>query len=75
MSSKQLLDEVTSLPLKDRALLDDNPLLKDLNQPKTVLHDQWMREARHRLAEISSGATIPVAADDVFRNLLDRLQG
>jgi putative addiction module component (TIGR02574 family) len=74
MDTKQLLDEATSLPVEERALLVDS-LLKSLNQPKTELDDQWVKEARQRLDEIRSGAATPVPADDVFRKLWDRLRG
>ena len=74
MDTKQLLDEATSLPVEERALLVD-ALLKSLNQPKTELDDQWTKEARRRLAEIRSGAAEPIASDDVFRNLWARLRG
>ncbi len=74
MDTKQLLDEATSLPVEERALLVDS-LLKSLNQPKTELDDQWAEEARKRLAEVRSGVATPMAGDDVFRNLWDRLRG
>ncbi|RRQ20186.1 addiction module protein [Guyparkeria sp. SCN-R1] len=74
MDTKQLLDEATSLPVEERALLVDS-LLKSLNQPKTELDDQWTEEARKRLAEIRSGSATPIAGDDVFRNLWTRLRG
>ena len=74
MDTKQLLDEATSLPVEERALLVDS-LLKSLNQPKTEVDDQWVTEARKRLDEIRSGTATPVPADDVFRKLWDRLRG
>lgn len=74
MDTKQLLDEATSLPVEERALLVDS-LLKSLNQPKSELDDQWAEEARKRLSEIRSGAATPITGDDVFRNLWTRLRG
>jgi putative addiction module component (TIGR02574 family) len=68
MNMKQLIDEVVSLPVDERAHVADS-LLQSLNSPEPSLDAQWLTEAQRRLAELRSGAVVPVSADAVFEHL------
>jgi putative addiction module component (TIGR02574 family) len=68
MNMKQLIDEVVSLPVDERAHVADS-LLQSLNSPEPSLDAQWLTEAQRRLAELRSGAVVPVSGDAVFEHL------
>jgi putative addiction module component (TIGR02574 family) len=68
MNMKQLIDEVVSLPVDERAHVADS-LLQSLNSPEPSLDAKWLTEAQRRLAELRSGAVAPVSGDAVFEHL------
>jgi len=71
MNTKQLIDEVVSLPVEERALVVDS-LLRSLNQPESEIDRKWAAVAQRRLAEIRSGAVEPVPGEEVFEKIWKR---
>lgn len=71
MNTKELIDEVVSLPVEDRALVVDS-LLRSLNQPESEIDKQWTVVARKRLAEMRSGSVTAVPGEKVFEKIWAR---
>lgn len=69
---KKLIDEALSLPIEDRAFMADS-LLKSLNTPDPEIDENWIKTAKHRLAEIRSGKVKPIPGDKVFARAQQRL--
>ena len=67
----ELLKEVLSLPVEQRALLADT-ILKSLNAPEADLDRIWVEEAKRRLEELRSGRIKAVAGDEVFQRVRAR---
>ena len=74
MNAKQLVDEVISLPVEERALVVDI-LLRSLNQPESEMDKKWSIEAKRRLSEFRAGRVEAVAGDEVFNRVLKRFEG
>jgi putative addiction module component (TIGR02574 family) len=72
MNMKQLIDEVVSLPVEERAHVADS-LLQSLNAPEPSLDAQWLIEAQRRLTELRSGAVAPISGESVFLRLQGKL--
>jgi hypothetical protein len=68
MSTKEIMNEMLSLPVEQRALLADS-LLKSLNAPETEIDKEWFALAELRLEEIRSGKIKPVNGEEVFRKI------
>ncbi|MDH5718435.1 MAG: addiction module protein [Spirochaetia bacterium] len=54
MKMKQLIHEVESLPVEERAFIADS-LLRGLNQPETEVDKKWLSVAQKRLKEKRAG--------------------
>jgi putative addiction module component (TIGR02574 family) len=67
----ELLKEVLSLPVEQRALLADT-ILRSLNAPDADLDRIWVEEAKRRLEELRSGRVKAVPGDDVFQRVRAR---
>lgn len=72
MNTQELISEVTSLPVEERALIADT-LLRTLNQPEPEVDQKWLQVARRRLNEIRSGKVKPVPGDEVFQKIWSKL--
>jgi len=72
MNTKELLDEVISLPVEERARLADS-ILRTLNAPEPEIEHQWVAVAQRRLQELRSGMVHPIAGDDVFTRVWKQL--
>ena len=72
MNTQELISEVTSLPVEERALIADT-LLRTLNQPESEVDQKWLPVARRRLNEIRSGKVKPVEGDEVFQKIWSKL--
>lgn len=71
MNTKELIDEVVSLPVEDRALVADS-LLRSLNQPESGIDRKWVDVAKRRLAELRSGTSRSVPGSEVFERIWKR---
>ena len=72
MSTKKLIDEAESLPVEERALLVDS-LLRTLNQPEAEIDAEWTSVAQRRISEMRSGKVKPVAGQEVFDRIRNRI--
>mgnify|MGYP006295752157 CR=1 FL=1 len=68
MNAKEIIDEVTSLPVEERAMVVDS-LLRSLNPTDSTIDREWSDVAKQRLEEIRSGAIDTVSADEVFEKV------
>jgi hypothetical protein len=68
MKTKDLIDEATSLPVEERALVVDF-LLKSLNPPETDIDKKWAAVAKKRLSELRSGSIEAIPGVDVFNKI------
>jgi putative addiction module component (TIGR02574 family) len=71
MNTQELITEVISLPVEDRALIVDY-LLKSLNHGEPAIEKTWAEEAQRRLEELRSGAVQAIPGDVVLNNLRKR---
>jgi putative addiction module component (TIGR02574 family) len=71
MNTKELIDEVVSLPVETRALVVDS-LLRSLNQPESDIDRKWAAVAQRRLAEMRSGSVDTIPGDNVFEKIWKR---
>jgi len=68
METKKLIEEVTSLPVEERAIIADS-ILKTLNPVETDIEKKWMKVAKERLIELKSGKVKPISGDEVFNKI------
>ena len=66
MNTKQLIEEVVSLPVEERTLVVDS-LLRSLNPPDSETGKAWIKEAERRLEDLRSGRVNAIPGEDVFR--------
>ena len=71
MNTKQLIDEVVSLPVEERALIVDS-ILRSLNQPESRIDREWAIEANQRLSELKSGGVEAISGNEVFSKIWSR---
>jgi putative addiction module component (TIGR02574 family) len=62
---KELIEEVASLPIEERAIVADS-ILRTLNPPDADIDRKWAQVAQRRLAELRSGKVKPVPGEQVF---------
>ena len=73
MNTKQLINEVVSLPVEERASVVDL-LLRSLNQPESEIDKQWAREAKRRLSELRTGHVVAIPGNEVFSKVWSRFE-
>ena len=71
MNTQELIAEVISLPVEDRALIVDY-LLKSLNHGEPDIEKKWAEEAQRRLDELRSGWVQAIPGDVVINHLWKR---
>ncbi len=71
MTTKQIIQEVTSLPIEERAEVADS-ILRTLNAPDSDIDKKWAKVAEKRLAELRSGKVKPVPGEEVFDKIWKR---
>lgn len=70
---KELIEEVVSLPVEERAIVAES-ILRSLNPPESEIDRQWAQVAERRLAELRSGAVKPVPGEQVFAKVWTRFE-
>lgn len=71
MNTKELIEEISSLPVEDRVLVADS-ILRTLNPPEKEIDQKWAEVAKTRLDELQSGKVEPISGEDVFENIRKR---
>ena len=70
---KELIEEVASLPVEERAMVADS-ILRTLNPPDAEIDRKWMQVAQRRLAELRSGKVKPIPGEEVFARVWKRFE-
>jgi len=70
-STKEIIDQVESLPVEERALVVDS-LLQTLNRSDPEIDRKWAEVARRRLEDLRSGRVKPVPGDEVLARARER---
>jgi len=70
---KELIEEVISLPVEERAIVADS-ILRSLNPPESEIDREWAKVAQRRLAELRSGEVKPVPGEQVFARVWKRFE-
>ena len=73
MKTKEIIEEIVSLPVEKRALVVDS-LLRSLNSPEPEIDAEWAKESNRRLEELRSGKVKAIPGDKVFSRAFDRLE-
>ena len=71
MKTAELIDEVASRPVEERARVVDT-LLRSLNAPESAIDSAWMEVAQRRLDELRAGRVEAVPGDAVFERIRQR---
>jgi putative addiction module component (TIGR02574 family) len=71
MKTVDLIDEVASLPIEERARVVDS-LLRSLNTPDSAVDSAWMEVAQRRLDELRAGRAETVPGEAVFERIRQR---
>lgn len=72
MKTDDLILEIQSLPLEERARVADY-ILRSLHQTVPAVDQKWADLAAKRLQDIQAGAVKPVAGDEVINEIWHRL--
>jgi len=72
MNTKELITEVVSLPVEERAVVVDS-ILKSLNPTESTIDKKWVLIAKRRLAELHEGQVKAIPGEEVFNKIWDRL--
>jgi hypothetical protein len=71
MKTDDLILEIQSLPVEERARVADS-VLRSLNQTASKVDQKWASLATKRLQDIRTGSVKPVADDFVFDEIWHR---
>ena len=71
MKPKELIAEVISLPVEERAIVVDS-ILRSFNPPEVNIDRQWIAEAERRLEEVRTGRVKTIPGDKVFAQIRKR---
>jgi putative addiction module component (TIGR02574 family) len=71
MKTVDLIDEVASLPVEERARVVDT-LLRSLNTPESVVDSAWMEVAQRRPDELRAGQVDAIPGEAVFERIHQR---
>ena len=71
MKTKDLVAEVTSLPIEERAIVADL-ILKSLTPTDDAIDQKWTTIAKKRVQEIKTGQAELIPGDDVLKKIQDR---
>jgi putative addiction module component (TIGR02574 family) len=73
VTTKELIEEVASLPVEERARVADS-ILRTLNPPEAEIDRKWAQVAQRRLTELRSGRVKPVPGEQVFAKMRKRFE-
>jgi putative addiction module component (TIGR02574 family) len=73
VTMKELIEEVASLPVEERAMVADS-ILRTLNPPDADIDRKWAQVAQRRLAELRSGKVKPVPGEQVSAKVWKRFE-
>ncbi len=73
MNTKELINEVVSLPVEERTLIVDT-VLRSLNQPESEIDKKWVSLAQKRLKEIRTGSVNTIPGNEVFKKVWQRFE-
>ena len=71
MSTNDLIDEVTLLPVEERLRIVD-ALLQSFNTPNPEVDEAWAKVAQRRLEELDAGDVKAVPGEEVFERIRKR---
>ena len=71
MKIKDLIEEATSWPVEERAMVIDS-LLKSLNPPELEIEKKWVSVAKRRLEELRSGKVKAIQGEEVFKKIWNK---
>ncbi|HAO21630.1 MAG: hypothetical protein BWK80_13690 [Desulfobacteraceae bacterium IS3] len=72
INANELISVAESLPLDLKTVLIDR-LLNSLNPSLKEIDELWAEEAERRVEEIRTGKVKPVAGEEVFGKIMERL--
>ncbi len=70
---KELIEEVVSLPVEERAIVAES-ILRSLNPPESEIDRVWAQVAERRLTELRSGMVKAVPGEEVFARVWKRFE-
>lgn len=73
MTMKELIEEVVSLPVEERAIVADS-ILRSLNPPESDIDRKGAPVAQRRLTELRAGKVKPVPGEEVFARIWKRFE-
>ena len=73
MTMKELIEEVVSLPVEERAIVADS-ILRSLNPPESDIDRKGAQVAQRRLTELRAGKVKPVPGEEVFARIWKRFE-
>lgn len=68
MKLKQLIDEISDLPVDQRAEIAGQ-ILQTLNAPDPEIEEAWIQEAETRMEDYRQGNVELISAEEVFKSL------
>ncbi|MDR8389933.1 addiction module protein [Aliifodinibius sp. S!AR15-10] len=71
MKTKELIEEISSLPVEDRVLVADS-VLRSLNPPEAEIDKKWAKVAQKRLDQLQKGEVETIPGDQVFKKISQR---
>ena len=71
MKTKDLIAELISLPVEERAIVADS-LLKSFYAPDPEMDRKWAEVSKKRLEQLRSGEIKPIPGEEVFQRIWNR---
>jgi putative addiction module component (TIGR02574 family) len=71
MKTEDLIEEIRSLPVEERAHLAD-VILKSLNQSASEIDQKWGELAVQRLSDLKAGLVQAIPGEEVFEEIRKR---
>jgi len=73
MKTKQIIEEIANLPVKQRAKIADQ-ILQTLNRSHPEIEKAWVEEAKRRLKEFDEGNVKAISGGQVHRELREKYE-